>query len=235
MEISTTPPDTELEMISEALLPSVLGQIERKRRAQKKIRRSVVGIGAVVLVSGTLAGAALLSPVFNPGHGELYGTNGQLQPASFAISCFATVAHNASQSLTQQYNSQKEFDAASRDFSAACRGITAHASLQDALSQTAENQQKTGLTCGIINVVGGQTNYWQTIATDQRRPAIEFTTEASGIPAVCDASVTITAPIALARPVIVCAIASNWAAVYPRGNDDPSTICMHAGYPEWPN
>lgn len=239
MLLQDIPTDTELEAIAETMLPSVYERIEHRRRASKRRRLTAFTVGgAALLVSGTLLGAAVVAPVFNPGGGRLY-ENGNLIPASFAVNCYTSNGSD-SPGLTQQYSSQNDVNKAVSDLGAACESLEFRAATTSAVGAEAQQQHSAGFDCGRITVNGAHTAWWSFGSSGGTPAAITVSSgptsgsdDRSGSGFGCGPTVALTVPRTSIGQYAACAIASNWVAVYPLDGQDASNVCHRHGYQLW--
>ena len=224
----------ELEARALAMFPAVLEKIDRLHRRRTRIRwTAVVGSAVVLVLSGALLGAAIVSPpVFNPGGGELYNSHGTLQPATFAIDCETSTDVRTASGYSQQYDNQSDVNAAIANFAVTCDGIVQRAENEDVVGQAVQAQGAKGIHCGIINVVGAHTVYWS-LSGNSPGAGATFTDSPDAYSAGCDSVITITVPRVSVGSVAVCAEASNWALVIERHNQSVTSVCAAAGYPVW--
>lgn len=235
MQNTTVPTRPEAEVITSALWPAILDHIHHDDRIRQRVRFGRLVVAAVALAgSGLLIGATVLAPAFNPGGGQLYGADGQLSPATFAVDCHTSSPPGSPGGMTDQYSAQADINKVITNFQAACESKSRSVSIQDAIFNGAQQQRATGLSCGIVSVPGTEIGYWEHLGGSSQDLSIVTGSEPrNDWPANCRTTITVKAAPIPTGPVAVCAIASNWAVVYLRGNETTSEICAKAGYPTW--
>lgn len=226
--------ESALEARALALFPHVLERIDRRRQRRTRLRwTGVAGMAVALVMSGALLGAALVSPpVFNPGQGELYTSQGKFQPASFAIDCETSTDVRSASGYSLQYDSQADINAAIRNFASTCYRIIQQAEIDNAVGQAIRAQAAKGIHCGIIHVAGGHNNYWN-LNGESPRDGSTFSDSPQAYGPGCDSVVTISMPHVFVGPVAACAEASNWVLVFERHGLTAAEVCKTAGFPIW--
>lgn len=220
---TTLPDEDDLQQIVLEGLPAVLTNIAaaNKKRRKRRISIAAVSVGVV----GVAIAAAALAPLANPDNGiDIMGPRG----SAFAIDCYSSMTVKAT---VMQYQTTDDANKVVADPAAACTGQAQRNILETTISNEVDTLSNTGATCGIINITDHGLWTWSTDGSGG-------TTTSQGTvpknwPAKCDVTTTIPAPAIPATALVTCARASNWAVVYPQGQNTAKTICSSRGYQVW--
>jgi hypothetical protein len=210
----------------------------RTNRVRK--RRLTIGFavlaGAGLLAGGIVVGGAALVPSPNPGanDGVTLDSHGHVLTSLFAVDCYSSISAKTPDFSQTDNRTSVGSAAVARNPAATCGRMSTEVDTQSALDKEVDALFAAGKTHGYIRVVGG--NVWHFERENGPKgtgvgwsldDGVE--TQRKGLAVTA----TITVPSASEEPMAVCAVASNWTAVYPRGSESAAEVCSGLGYQVW--
>lgn len=215
-------------------------RVDRKRRRRIRVGLSVL-VGGGLFAGGMFVGAAAVPPAANPGANPGVTTNsrGQTLPNQFAIDCYTSRSDTQPSEMDDTgpapgapTNLPSQAD--ERNPAAVCEAMQRSGDITEALLTEAKTLAAHGIDHGFIQITGDHVyNFERGFGPNGTRVgwALDDGSETTA------EGITIAATIPLpARPTTataVCAAASNWVKVYPRGAMSATTLCASLGLSVW--
>jgi hypothetical protein len=220
----------------------VLAGIRIDRKRQRRVR---VGVGILaglgLFAGGVAVGAAALAPIANPGAnpGVTEDGRGGVLENEFAIDCYTSKSdtHPSEEDETADssgalFNANELID--EHDPSGACAAMQSRGDIDQALFHEALKLDAQGIDHGFILVLSDHTYQFERgFGPNGTRVGWTFDdgieTQAAGVVVTA----TIPHPTEPDNPTVVCAVASNWVKVYPRGSESAQAVCSSVGLTVW--
>ncbi len=215
------------------------------RRGRVRRRRRVIGLailtGAGLFAGGLAVGGWALPPVPNAGAnpGVTEDGAGHVLLNDFAIDCYSS-ATGGDSLMTMGFTAPTDAgslareNAAKQDPDSICRQMQATTDLTAAMNAEILKLKAEGVTEGFIKVVdGGIYRFAQDAPGQGVKGSFWFVGPTPTQSGTARISATIVVAPTPSPPVAVCAVAGNWAAVYPLGDQTAQQVCGKLGYDVW--
>lgn len=204
--------------------------LDRIRQNPSKRRKVSIAAGLGLFAVGVAVGAAAVPHLANPDYGTTTGPDGRVIPAQLFIACFDSETAKAPVTTLTDGTAAAQRDRANP--ATFCDTQSRNTALTQALAAEAHRLQIDGQTCGYIQIAGGNKWNWEYDVTNGALGLSDG--QPADWPTRCDTTSNLSIPAGTSSSTAVCALADNWAGVYPLATGTPTQLCGRLGYTVWP-